>query len=541
MAHMSMRQPIRFGISLPNRAVLFGLSADVLLETAEHAEASGFFDSVWVGDNLLSKPRLESIVTLAALAARTRRLRLGEVCFASFTLRHPLIVAIQWASLDVLSGGRTILAVCIGGSAAMGPQFSRESRRWACSRAHGCRAWEEGIQLSGPLGAGSCVPSWPVLHVRAGPRAAEARSAACAHRHRVESATNRDPVIEERVLRRIAWLADGWQTDGTPADVFRERWTRIRQYGGRGGRAHEGHRRQPAPDGEHQPGCRSRAPRVGGVPRPVLRDRHDRRIEDRAWARGGSGERGDRHDRPGSRGGLHDPDPPVHLAGPAAAVRPVPRGRRAHAGHAGDSQEGGDGVIGLKGIGEHVSQSSDDGPRPAVDAGRWSGRAWSTPPAVPASEDAKVKRRIIRCEIAPGERLTEAGWFASRNWHDPEALVRLIHDRLVRNIPRHGYEVTPITPGGRGGPVRLRSSLSRPPWDLAWLVASRSARDRLQEPRRVAPNRRGDPRSVDVYRRANYEFHVLSPLCSGSQRLADAIERSREESDGVLQPRPHVS
>jgi alkanesulfonate monooxygenase SsuD/methylene tetrahydromethanopterin reductase-like flavin-dependent oxidoreductase (luciferase family) len=39
-----------------------------------------------------------------------------------------------------------------------------------------------------------------------------------------------DPAIEERALRRVARLADGWQTDGTPPDLFRERWDRIRQY-----------------------------------------------------------------------------------------------------------------------------------------------------------------------------------------------------------------------------------------------------------------------------------------------------------------------
>ena len=117
-----MTKPVRFGISLPNRAVLFGVSPTLLLETAEIAERSGFFDSAWVGDNLLSKPRLESIVTLSALAARTSRLKLGEVCLASFPLRHPLLLAIQWASLDVLAGGRTILVVCIGGSARTGPR-----------------------------------------------------------------------------------------------------------------------------------------------------------------------------------------------------------------------------------------------------------------------------------------------------------------------------------------------------------------------------------------------------------------------------------
>src|SRR5215467_13349016 len=95
---------LRFGLSLPNRAVLFGIPADTLLETAEQAEASGLFDSVWVGDNFLSKPRLEALITLSALAARTRRLKLGTICLATFPMRHPLTLAIQWSSLDLLSG-----------------------------------------------------------------------------------------------------------------------------------------------------------------------------------------------------------------------------------------------------------------------------------------------------------------------------------------------------------------------------------------------------------------------------------------------------
>ena len=71
---------VEFGISLPNRAVLFGLPAADLLDTAVEAEASGAFDSVWVGDNFLSKPRLEAIALLAAIAARTERVRLGTIC-----------------------------------------------------------------------------------------------------------------------------------------------------------------------------------------------------------------------------------------------------------------------------------------------------------------------------------------------------------------------------------------------------------------------------------------------------------------------------
>jgi alkanesulfonate monooxygenase SsuD/methylene tetrahydromethanopterin reductase-like flavin-dependent oxidoreductase (luciferase family) len=240
MTDVSMRQPIRFGISLPNRAVLFGLSPHVLLETAERAEASGFFDSVWVGDNLLSKPRLESIVTLAALAARTQRLKLGEVCFASFTLRHPLIVAIQWASLDVLSGGRTVLAVCIGGSAAMGPQFARELAAMGVQSGERVPRMEEGIQLLrafwGPDPVSHRGRFYTFELVQALPKPVQRRVPIIIA---ANPTANGDPAIEDRVLRRIARLADGWQTDGTPPDVFRDRWTRIREYAALAGRGHE--------------------------------------------------------------------------------------------------------------------------------------------------------------------------------------------------------------------------------------------------------------------------------------------------------------
>jgi alkanesulfonate monooxygenase SsuD/methylene tetrahydromethanopterin reductase-like flavin-dependent oxidoreductase (luciferase family) len=46
-----------------------------------------------------------------------------------------------------------------------------------------------------------------------------------------------DPAVEERALRRVAHLADGWQTDGTPPAVFRDRWQRIRSYAAEEGRA----------------------------------------------------------------------------------------------------------------------------------------------------------------------------------------------------------------------------------------------------------------------------------------------------------------
>src|SRR2546426_10815220 len=108
--------PVKLGLSLPNRGVLFGLTnIDTILEAAVFAEQSGVFESVWFGDSLIHKPRIESIVMLSAAAARTQKVRVGVICMASFPVRHPVLLAIQWASLDQLSKGRTILGVCIGG------------------------------------------------------------------------------------------------------------------------------------------------------------------------------------------------------------------------------------------------------------------------------------------------------------------------------------------------------------------------------------------------------------------------------------------
>ena len=132
----------KFGLSLSTRAVLFdGGSLDDLLVMAEDAEASGAFHGVWVGDNLLSKPRVESIVTLSALATRTQRVKLGTVCMASFPLRDPILFALQWASLDMLSHGRTILAVCNGPSGRDGPQFAHELEVMGGRRANALGGW----------------------------------------------------------------------------------------------------------------------------------------------------------------------------------------------------------------------------------------------------------------------------------------------------------------------------------------------------------------------------------------------------------------
>ncbi|HET9720207.1 MAG TPA: LLM class flavin-dependent oxidoreductase [Solirubrobacteraceae bacterium] len=111
---MAEHKPIEFGVNLNNREPLIAPDYDLqaLLSLSEVVEELGF-DSIWVGDSLFSKPRYEAIALLAALSQRTRRVRLGTACLVS-SMRNPLYLALEWATLDQISGGRTIFGPCMG-------------------------------------------------------------------------------------------------------------------------------------------------------------------------------------------------------------------------------------------------------------------------------------------------------------------------------------------------------------------------------------------------------------------------------------------
>src|SRR5262245_29317559 len=102
----------KFGLTLPSRGVVIGVTTVAeMLQLAADAESAGW-DSVWVGDSIFAKPRLDAMVLLGAIAARTTRVRIGPACFASTPLRNALVLAYQWASLDFLSADAAISANC---------------------------------------------------------------------------------------------------------------------------------------------------------------------------------------------------------------------------------------------------------------------------------------------------------------------------------------------------------------------------------------------------------------------------------------------
>ncbi len=103
----------KVGYLLPTReSVMQGRPAAApLLKLAERAEELGY-DSIWIGDSLLDRPRHEPLVMLAGVAGRTKRVLLGTGVLLP-ALRNPVQLAHQVATLDQISEGRLILGIGI--------------------------------------------------------------------------------------------------------------------------------------------------------------------------------------------------------------------------------------------------------------------------------------------------------------------------------------------------------------------------------------------------------------------------------------------
>jgi alkanesulfonate monooxygenase SsuD/methylene tetrahydromethanopterin reductase-like flavin-dependent oxidoreductase (luciferase family) len=218
--------PIRWGISLPNRGALFGLTRiDELIETAVAAEQSGVFESVWFGDSLIHKPRLEAITMLAAVATQTKTVRLGTICMASFPVRHPVLLAIQWASLDQISKGRSLLGVCIGGA------HEGELRAFGVKREERVGRMKEGIELLRKIWRDEEFTHRGKYYTLEGynivPKPVQKPPpiwiAVSPEREQVG-----DKVVDQ-AMRRVGVLGDGYITMGVTAEEFAKRWRVIEQ------------------------------------------------------------------------------------------------------------------------------------------------------------------------------------------------------------------------------------------------------------------------------------------------------------------------
>jgi len=116
---------MRFGLFIPQgwRLDLAGIDPRdqwaAMHAVAAHADAGDVWESVWVYDHFHTVPEPteeathEAWTLMAALAASTRRVRLGQMC-TCLAYRNPAYLAKVAATVDAISGGRVEMGIGAG-------------------------------------------------------------------------------------------------------------------------------------------------------------------------------------------------------------------------------------------------------------------------------------------------------------------------------------------------------------------------------------------------------------------------------------------
>ena len=186
-----------------------------ILHLAVQAEASGF-DSLWVGDSILARPRLEALTTLAAVASRTTRVKLGTAVLLS-ALRHPVVLANEAANVDILSHGRLILGL---GIATRTPTVEREFA--ACGVAFGRRIgiFQEGVEIMRRL--------WTEPQVTFSGRHFQIHNVSLGLRPLQQGGI---PMwlagAVDNALQRVVQLGDGWFANPSSPQALMDMWERL--------------------------------------------------------------------------------------------------------------------------------------------------------------------------------------------------------------------------------------------------------------------------------------------------------------------------
>lgn len=208
---------MKFGYILPN----YGdkISAQELLELSQVCEDVGF-DSVWATDHVIMPTELrepygqllEPLTTLAFIAAKTEKVKVGTSCIV-LPQRNPILLAKQAAALDVLSKGRVILGFGAGWAEKefgfLNADFARRGK-----------VMDEGIRLMKALWKDEVVNfDGEFFHVK------DALF--------FPKPVNRDIPVwiggnGPASIRRAARLGDGWHPVGPELDEFRAGVQEIR-------------------------------------------------------------------------------------------------------------------------------------------------------------------------------------------------------------------------------------------------------------------------------------------------------------------------
>lgn len=228
-----MGEQLRLGLALKNFAPAEEpLDFEELAAYTARAEALGF-SSVFAWDHLFLGtktyfPFLESLTVLAALAARTERIRLGTGVLV-MALRDPTTLAKVTSTIDLISGGRFVLGTASGWYKkefeALGVPFDRRGKVLVRNLEILTRLWSEQSVDHVADGADGSPGALELRRVVMEPKPVQ---------------QPRPPILlggyADVVLKRAATLADGWLTYLYRPESFTSSWDKIRRYAEQAGR-----------------------------------------------------------------------------------------------------------------------------------------------------------------------------------------------------------------------------------------------------------------------------------------------------------------
>ena len=220
-----------FGYLLPTRGVVVAAGGgapdtEPIFTLAKKAENLGL-DSVWLGDSVLAKPRMESFTTWAAVLASTERVQVGTAVMLA-ALRHPVMLAQSMSTLDCMFPGRVLPGLGVGRTdlkfefETMGVPLGERARRFS-----------ETVEILKLLMRESRA-DYAGKHFSFEGVALEPRPK-----------TPRGPPVwlssnlVDSGLKRVARLADGWITNSITPDLYRQCWEKILVYADEFGRTDE--------------------------------------------------------------------------------------------------------------------------------------------------------------------------------------------------------------------------------------------------------------------------------------------------------------
>ena len=209
-----------FGIAARNFTAFPEMpDAKALVEYGVRVEELGY-DSVWVWDHMLlgvepNFPIIDSLTVLTAIAARTRRIKLGTGILV-LTLRNPVLLAKQLSSMDRLSDGRLLMGMASG-------WYKREFDACGVPFEKRGKIMDENLEILKRLWTEKKVDGDYMHHKL---------SAAVMYPKPVQEP--RIPILiggyVDRVLQRAATVGDGWLTYFYRAEDFAKSWQKIRNF-----------------------------------------------------------------------------------------------------------------------------------------------------------------------------------------------------------------------------------------------------------------------------------------------------------------------